>query len=484
MSPSQPFGSFLRVEGLGRVAGQKEVLALQTWAAIRWNEVREETAELLSELIRIDTTNPPGNETEAARFLLKRFEAEGLQGEIWESAPGRGNLLVRLRGSRPGPTLMLLNHTDVVPVTDASAWKHPPFSGAIAEGYVWGRGALDMKHQTAIEALTLLLFKRLGLDFGGELLYLACADEEKGADYGAAWLMQHHADRIRADYVINEGGGMPIQVLDRTFYTVETGEKGLLWLKVTFKGTSGHASVPHADNALAKAARFVRRVVHYRFPKVVSPTVGELIRRLTDAFGPAGRGLAEEILSEHKEADLEQALAGFPVRPEHVHALTHTTISPTTIQAGVKENVIPDRCTLTLDCRLVPGQDKDEVIEALYRLAADLDQDIELEVLQHHSPSESALASPLYEAIAQVIAEEHPQAGVVPMLLTGATDSRFFREAGALAYGFCPLSTRMSLAERSRLIHNDNERIDLESLELGVRWTLRIAMKVLGVEGA
>jgi len=457
---------------------------LHTLDAIRWNEVRDETAELLSELIQIDTTNPPGNETEAAQYLQKRFSAEGIDGEILESEPGRGTFIARLKGQRPGPTLLLFNHTDVVPAGDAAKWKHPPFSGKIDQGYVWGRGALDMKNQTAVEAMTMFLFQRLGLDFGGELIYAACADEEKGAAYGAEWLVNKHLDKIKADYVINEGGGMPIQVLNKTFYTVENAEKGLLWLKVTVRGTSGHGSIPHADNALAKAARLIRRVVHLQFPKLISPSVRGLIEQLTSAFGPAGMGLAEEILTEYKAADLDHALAGFPIKPDHIRALTHTTISPTSVRAGSKENVIPDLCEFTLDCRLVPGQEKEEVVEALYTLARDLGQSITIEELQYHSPSESAPDTPLYEAIRQVIQEEAPEADVAPFMMTGATDSRFVREAGAVAYGFCPLSSAMSMAERTALFHNDNERVDLESLEIGPRWTTKVAMKILGVEGA
>lgn len=457
---------------------------------VDWGAYREEAAEFLSELIRIDTTNPPGNETAAARFLLERFTKEGIPGEILEGEPGRGNFIARLtgRGGGAGPKLLFLSHTDVVPVADPSRWTHPPFSGVIADGWVWGRGALDMKGQAVVEALVMFLFKRLGVEFHGELIYLAVADEERGGGKGAGWLLAEHPELLKVDYVINEGGGAPLKLGGRIFYPIENVEKGVLWLELKVRGRSGHGSIPHEDNALAKAARLIDRVASYRFPKRIAPSVEKFITKVMEAIEPAGAGrqAARAILSPGEEpepAELARLLEGTPLEPNLVNAFIRTTISPTMVRAGVKENVIPDGCELVLDCRLIPGSTREEVLAKLEELAREAGlapEDLQVEVLQYHPPSESPVETDFYRAIEKALLEELPEVEAVPFLLTGATDSRFLREAGALAYGFCPLSTKMDLSERMRLVHGDNERIDLESLELGVRVLARLACELLG----
>jgi len=448
---------------------------------IDWKELGDEAAELLSELIKIDTTNPPGNERAAAEHLKRYFSKEGIECELLERELGRTNLIARLKGSRPGPKLMLLSHTDVVPATNCEAWKYGPFSGEVAEGFIWGRGALDMKSMTASEAVVFSLFKRLNLDFAGELLYVAVADEEMGGGCGAKWLVEEHPDRVKADYVLNEGGGMPLQLNGKTFYTVDTVEKGLWWVKVTVKGTAGHGSVPHGDNPLVKSSRFIERIASHRFPKLVSPSVRAFFERVGEAFGDVGQELADLLISEGDRpdlTDLEKLFQGTPMSPYLVNAFLRTTCSPTKIQAGLKENVIPDRCEFVLDFRYVPGCSRERIEETLRAIAADLGIPIEIDTIQHYSASESPADTDFYRIIEETVREELG-AETVPYLLTGATDSRFMRGMGAVAYGFYPLSTKMPLSERAKLIHSDNERIDLESIELSVRVLTKVAMKTL-----
>ncbi len=450
---------------------------------VDWEAYREEAASLLSELIRLDTSNPPGRETEAARYLRRLFAKEGLQGEVLEPEPGRGSFYARLEGRRvPGPKLMLLSHTDVVPVADPSRWEKPPFSGAVAEGYLWGRGALDMKCQTITEALTIFLFKRLGLKFAGELIYLATADEERGGEKGVGWLSRAHPELLRVDYVLNEGGGEPIPVGGKLFYAIETVEKGLLWVKVRVKGRSGHGSVPHEENALVRAAGLIDRLAHYKFPKRLDETVREFVTKVFGALGPEGERLKAALLDPKVEPDLRPLLEGTDLEPEALNAFIRTTVSPTMIQAGVKENVIPDSCEFVLDCRLLPGSAREEVEAKIEEFARKLGLEFELEVLQYHPASGSPLGTELYRAIERALHEEFPGSEPVPFLLTGATDSRFLRELGALAYGLCPLSTKTTMQDRLRMIHGDNERIDLESLELQVRVFTRVAAELLRAE--
>ena len=451
---------------------------------VDWEAYREEAVELLSELIQIDTSNPPGNETEAAEYLRRRFAKEGIAGEILAPEPGRGSFYARLPGRGSGPKLMLLSHTDVVPVADPARWSYPPFSGTVADGWVWGRGALDMKGQAVMEALVMFLFKRLNLRFNGELVYLAAADEERGADKGAGWLLREHPELLRVDYVINEGGGMPLQVGEKTFYTIETMEKGLLWLKVRVRGRSGHGSIPHGENALAKGAALIDRLARHRFPKQITEAVEELVAKVAKALGGRGREIAAAILGpEEPGIDLQRLLGGTPLDPHIINAFIRTTISPTMARAGVKENVIPDSCEFVLDCRLLPGSSREEVVGQIEELAGELGAEIELETLQYHPPSESPVGTDFYRKIERALLEEMPGIETVPFLLTGATDSRFLRESGATAYGLCPLSTEIGMSERMKLVHGEDERIDLESLELGTRVFAQIAAEVLGARG-
>jgi len=448
---------------------------------IDWALLGKETTHVLSELIQLDTTNPPGNEHKAIEYLQRKLAAEGIASEVLEREPGRSNLVARLKGSRPGKKLLLLSHVDVVPVPDPTKWKYPPFSGAIAEGYVWGRGALDMKGMTAIEFSVFALFKRARLDFAGELIFAATADEEKGSNYGAEWLAHTHPESLRADWCLTEGGGMPLQIGAQTFYTIESVEKGLWWFKVRVKGSSGHGSLPHADNALAKAAFLIDRVSKHKFPKKIAPAVREFLFKASDALGPEIKKLALVLLDESYEGELPPLPQDAPISATLLNALIRTTISPTMIRAGVKENVIPDSCEFVLDCRLVPGYTQQRVRETLLELADRYKDDIEIETIQFHDVSESPIDDPFYRLIEQTVKAELPGVETLPVMLTGATDSRFVRELGARSYGFCPLSTKMSLADRERLIHNDNERVDIESLELGVRVLGKIAMNALEV---
>lgn len=446
---------------------------------IDWAALGQETTQLLSELLQIDTTNPPGNEYKAIQYLQKKLAAAGIASEIFEKEPGRSNLVARLTGQRPGKKLLLLSHVDVVPVPDPKKWKYPPFSGAIAEGYVWGRGALDMKNITAIHYTVFALFKRLNIEFAGELIFAATADEEKGSNYGAEWLAKTHPEKLRADWCLTEGGGMPLQIGTKIFYTIESVEKGLWWFKVRVKGTSGHGSLPHPDNALAKAAYIIDRVSNYKFPKKIAPAVREFILKAGEALGPQIKKLALVLVDESQELDLSLLPKDSPISATLLNALVRTTISPTMIHAGVKENVIPDSCEFVLDCRLVPGYTQEQVRETLLELADRYKNDIEIETIQSHEVSESPIDDPFYKLIEQTVKEELPSVETIPVMLTGATDSRFVRELGVKSYGFCPLSTKMSLADRERLIHNDNERVDVESLEVGTRVLGRIIMKAL-----
>ena len=446
---------------------------------IDWTELGNEASKVLSDLIQFDTTNPPGNERIAAEYLARFLENEGIESELLEPLPQRTSILARLKGSRPGPKLMLLSHTDVVPATNPNDWEQPPFSGAIEDNYIWGRGALDMKSMTAMELLVFVLFKRLNLDFAGELIFLAVADEETGGDHGAEWLAKEHRKKVQADYVLNEGGGMPIEIGRKTFYTIETVEKGIWWVRVKMKGTAGHASIPHDDNPLVKSAQLIERIASHPFPKIISPSVQEYFEKIGSAMAEGGRAV-EMLLSDAPHGmSMHDVFDGTAVNPFMANAFLQTTCSPTMMTAGVKANVIPDSCEFVLDFRYVPGYSIEEILDVLEGYADELNANIEIEEIQHSPPSESSKDTDLYRVIEEIVSQEIPGTECVPYLMTGATDSRFMREIGAVAYGFTPLTNNMSMTDRGKLVHSDNERIDVESMELGVKILSKVSMKLL-----
>ena len=453
---------------------------MTTAADINWEEMGKEASKILSELIQFDTTNPPGNERIAAEYLAKFLENEGIESDLLEPLPDRTSILARLKGSRPGPKLMLLSHTDVVPATNPHDWEHPPFSGTIVDDYVWGRGALDMKSITAMELLVFVLFKRLNIDFAGELIFLAVADEETGGKYGAEWLAKEHKEKVFADYVINEGGGWPIEIGTKTFYTIETVEKGSWWVKVKVKGTAGHASIPHDDNPLFKSSKLIERISTHPFPKIVSPSVQEYFEKVGSAMAEGGRAVDMLLSDAPHGMSMHDVFDGTAVNPFMANAFLHTTCSPTMMNAGVKTNVIPDEAEFVLDFRYVPGYSIDEIRDVLEGYAKELNADIEIEELEHSPPSESPKDTELFKVIEEIVTTEISGAECVPYLMTGGTDSRFMREIGAVAYGFAPLTKNMNMTERAKLVHNDNERIDIGSIELGVKILSKVAMKLLG----
>jgi len=255
-------------------------------------------------------------------------------------------------------------------------------------------------------------------------------------------------------------------------------EKGPLWLKVRVKGRSGHASIPHEENALTRGAALIERLARHRFPKQVTETAGEFIRKVVAPFGEPGQRIAAALLGPG-EPDLQQLLGRTPLDPDAAFAFLHTTVSPTMAHAGVKENIIPDRCEFVLDCRLLPGSSREEVVGGIEGLASELGIELEIEILQDHPPSQSPVGTDFYKVIERALLEELPGIEPVPFLLTAATDSRFLRELGSTAYGLCPLSTKVEMSERMKLVHGDDERIDLGSLELGTRVFARIAAEVL-----
>jgi acetylornithine deacetylase/succinyl-diaminopimelate desuccinylase-like protein len=428
--------------------------------------LREEATDLLQRLIRLDTVNPPGNETIAAELLRNYLAESGVDAELYAKVPERANLVARIPGRGGGPRLLLLSHTDTV-VADPVEWQLDPWSGELRNGEVWGRGALDMKGQVAASAVAIASLAREGLQPAGDLIFAATADEEVGEDFGLSWLCAEHPDAVRAEYCVNEGAGDRIDFGGgRVFYLCGTAEKMSSPFVLRVHGRSGHASMPGiSDNALVKAARLIERLAEYRPEPRLEPEVAGFMRLLV------GRDVAAE------EA-LEVARGVNPLAGELVEPLLGLTLSPTMISASQRRNVVPAICEVVCDCRLLPGQAQDEAQETLRGVLGD--GDYELEWIEGQGGTRSPLDTPLWEAIESFVAGEEPQAKVAPDCLAGFTDSHWLREAfGTVAYGFFPMRT-MEPEVAARLVHSADERIAVDDLELGVRFLRHVALQMGG----
>jgi acetylornithine deacetylase/succinyl-diaminopimelate desuccinylase-like protein len=424
-----------------------------------------EVADLLARLIRVDTTNPPGNETAAAELLRAYLEAAGVECELFARVPERANLVARIRGTGDGPSLALLSHTDVV-LADPAEWQRDPFGGELAGGEIWGRGALDMKGEVAASAVALAQLARAGWRGSGDLVFVAAADEEVGDGFGMEWLCDRHPEAVRADFSLNEGGGERVELGGRVFYLCTAAEKMSAPFRMRVRGRSGHASMPSiADNALAKAAPLIARLAAFRTEPRLIPEVEEFLRVVLGSVPDPGGAL-------------EAARRVSPLAAEVVEPLLGMTVAPTMVRASDKRNVIPAVCEVTVDVRLLPGQSP---AEAESELRAWLGEgDYELENYEAVGGTRSPIEGPLWDAVATFVAEEEPGARAAPACVAGFTDSHWMREAfGTVAYGFFP-ARALDSEVAARLIHSADERVPVADLELGLRFLRHAAEAVCG----
>jgi acetylornithine deacetylase/succinyl-diaminopimelate desuccinylase-like protein len=432
-------------------------------------EVEEEVTRFLSELIQINTTNPPGKETAAAKYVAENLGKEGFECELFESAPERGSVITRLKGTGEKPSLLLLSHLDVV-AADAREWSVDPFGGVIKDGYVWGRGALDMKGMTAVEVMVLKLLKRNNVPLKGDVILAATADEEQGGLSGADYLLRNYREKIFAPYVLNEGGGAAMPTRNGNVFTVQTAEKGILWFKVKAKGVPGHGSMPNvADNAIMRMNKVIGKLGNYRAKVSLVPTVKRFLEEMAKQ-DPTLQEPFSRLLANPDESDpiLDELDETAPQLAEEIRPRLKMTITPTIIHGGVKENIIPSECETVFDCRILPGQESAQAIQLIKGLMGEVDSEkLTFEGLQVQEPSESTAETPLYTVISDVLREFESGCGVTPMLTTGGTDSRFFRREGSVCYGFHPMHPEMVSGKIVKLEHGIDERISVENLVFG-----------------
>jgi acetylornithine deacetylase/succinyl-diaminopimelate desuccinylase-like protein len=427
------------------------------------DSLRAEATELLQELIRLDTVNPPGNETAAAELLRDYLAESGVESELYAKVPERANLVARIPGRGGGPSFLLLSHTDTV-VADPAEWQVDPWSGELRDGEIWGRGALDMKGEVAASAVAIASLAREGFEPSGDLIFVAAADEEVGNDFGLPWLCREHPDAVRADYALNEGAGECVELAGRRNDLCATAEKMSSPFRLIVHGRAGHASMPGiADNALVKAAPLIERLAEYR------PAL-----RLEGEAAALVEAIAGEKLEAAQALDLARELD--PFAAELLEPLLSFTLSPTMISASERRNVIPSSCEVVVDCRLLPGQTQAEVEPVLREVLGEGDYDFEW--IEGRGGTRSPFEGPLWDAVQSWVASTEPEAAAVPVCVPGFTDSHWLREAfGTVAYGFFP-SRAMDPQVAARLIHSADERIAVEDLELGVDCFRHVAREI------
>src|SRR6266496_1186107 len=437
-----------------------------------WKALGDEATALLSQYIRINTTNPPGNEIAAARWIAEVLRRDGIEARIFEPAPGKANLYARLPGDGSARPLILLNHMDVV-LASPEYWKVDPFSGAVQDGYVWGRGALDMKGEAVTQLMTLLTLKRAAVALKRDVIFLATADEEIGGGVGASWFVEQHPELVRdAEFLINEGGTIRADASGRIeYYGVGTTEKSPFWLDVTARGTPGHGSRPTPDNPVHRLVRALSRIVSYQTPLVVTPAVERYLRDLSTIEADATR---RAWLADVQAALRDSAAARAVTADLTYNALLRNTISITGLKASDKTNVIPPVASAALDVRLLPGQDPGAFFAELVRVVNDTAVSI-----TPQGPNWPATESPtdteLFRAIVAAARERDPRALVTTPPLAGFTDSHYFRRLGIVSYGLSPFPLNQA---ESRGVHGNDERVSLDDLTFGVHFVYDVVARI------
>ena len=432
-------------------------------------QLQERTTEVLQRLVRFNTVNPPGNERPAIEYLASLLEQAGFETELLAAVDERPNLVADLRGKADGPTLCYLGHVDTV-LADPSDWSHDPWSGDVDDGYLWGRGALDMKSQVAAEVVACVSLVSDGWrPAEGHLKLVFVADEETGGDVGARWLTEQHPDKARCEMLINEGGGHQFQLDGSRYYGVCCGEKGIFRFTVTAKGVAGHASLPRTgENALLKLAPVLERLRDV-------PASFEL----TDAPRALLEGLGED--PSDPASALERIASRDPSLLVLLEPMLGVTLSPTMIRASEKINVIPSHAQLQVDCRVPPGLGEESARRRIGEVLGDQTDELSVEFTEMVVGNQSPVRTPLMDAIDGWVKRVEPGADTVPVILPGFSDSRWFRDAfpDCVAYGFFP-HRHMPLQEAAPLVHSANERIDVRDLGFAARCYADLARELLG----
>jgi acetylornithine deacetylase/succinyl-diaminopimelate desuccinylase-like protein len=437
-------------------------------------ELAEHAFRLCQRLLRIDTTNPPGNELPAAELLAEELSGAGLEPVVLQSAPGRGNVVTRLRGTGEKPPLLLTAHLDVVEA-DPLAWDHPPFCGEVHDDCLWGRGAIDMKNMAAMSVAILTRLAREGVKPKRDLIFAGVADEEAGCRHGSLWLCENHADLVRSEFAIGEGGGFNIQVAGKSFFTVQVAEKGVCWVRARATGEPGHGSMPREDSAVVQLSEAIARLGKQGLPRHSSESVEGFIGALASHLPAPMRPLIKMLGSPTLGPAMLNLLPDPSVK-RAFRALLGNTASPTVLRAGNKTNVIPGVAEAEIDGRILPGQTKDDFLRELRDV---MGAGIELEVMHSLPPVVTEpKESSLYSMIHEVMAERAPDAPMVPFILQGFTDAKAFTSIGTKWYGFAPVKLPPTL-RFADMFHGHNERIPVDGLAWGTQTLMQVVRRFI-----
>ena len=436
-------------------------------AEIDWSREGDEALSLLQSLLRIDTTNAPDREVRelpAAELLYDRFRAIGLEPELFESSPGRGNVVCRVPGAGKGKPLLLSGHLDVVPA-DKRTWSRDPFAGEAHDGWLWGRGAIDMKNMVAMSVSVVEMLARSGVPLQRDLVFAGVADEEAGCEAGSLWLAKNHPEKIAAEYAISEIGGFTLHSGGRRFYPIQVAEKGICWLTITARGTPGHGSLPNKDNPIPKLARAATKLAERRLPVHVTPVVrGQLETLAAHQPVPSSlvlRGLLSPWITDHL---LDHVLPD-PSLAATFDAALHNTANPTILRAGSKINQVPAEASLQVDGRLLPGQSADDFVREIRAVIGD---GYEIVVDRAMPAVETSWDDPIAQHITEVIARHDPEGIVVRTMIPGFTDAKAYSQLGIKCFGFSPVQLPPGISF-SAMFHGNDERIPID----GFRWGLR-----------
>jgi acetylornithine deacetylase/succinyl-diaminopimelate desuccinylase-like protein len=423
--------------------------------------LRAEAIAYLEGLLRLDTQTPPGNERIAADYIAGVLEAEGIPYDIVESAPTRATIVGRLKAENPtGRPVMLMGHTDVVTV-EPEKWDHDPFLGDVIDGYVYGRGALDMKGQVAANLAVIVAIKRAGLALTRDVIFCAFADEEEGGIYGAEWVWNNHRDLIDAEFAINEGGGAPIDIGGTLFFPCQIAEKGSARLKLTARGNPGHASVPLPETAFRNLGVALERLHAWEPPTVIVPAVRAMLEGIGDGLGDESKALVAEALSSDPPA--WEPISKLPVSEEQMQAfwaITRNTVVPTMVHGGSRINVIPSELVVDIDGRTLPGEEPEAFRAAVQEAVGD---SATIELVIPATGTSADVDSLFHDAIVATMARLEPEAKVIPSISSGGTDAPLI--PGVKVYGFFPFPATERIAMYEPLVHGHNERVHVDDLE-------------------
>ncbi len=428
----------------------------------------------MQEYLRVDTTNPPGNEMRAVAFYKKILDAEGIENRVFEYAPGRGDLWARLPHTQPKPKrpIILLNHTDVV-TSDASHWRVPPFSGELKDGYLWGRGAQDMKDEGLAQLVTMVMLKRENVALDRDVIFLAVADEEADGT-GTDWFIKNQSELLgNAEFLINEGGENLLESGKVKYVGVDVGEKTTYWLKVIAHGRPGHGSRPNPDSAPNRLVRALNRIITYKTPLRVLPVVDEFLRDMAP-YEPPDRAV---YYRDVKKAVGDKKFQDEVERDESLNFLLRDTISLTMLGGSEQTNVIPPEAWANLDVRILPGGDPKSVAEALRKVVNDPNVTIEPLNAEFRVANYSATDNAMWAAIRDVSGKYFPGTPVVPHITSGYTENQRYRPLGMIAYGFTPYA---ATDEEGNTEHGNDERIRVEEVRRGPRILFDVLARVAG----